>query len=208
MTWKSKQPSLKNSVKKLEMPTDGSWPWRPTLPCTRTNIPMQQELWFSSIGCPKDEEKPLPRLGSPSLKMNTSQTLTRTGPRSGKPSRLHSPPRMQQHRLELPSLCLIKTGRTPQDSISISPSSPSSLSALELLTTMPCHSTPRSWSNSSSAELSKPPPPWRSSTPKLLKSREGTAILPHSGEDPSHHMEEVAVTMTPTLWMWITSCYS
>ena len=165
MTWKSKQPSLKNSVKKLEMPTDGSWPWRPTLPCTRTNIPMQQELWFSSIGCPKDEEKPLPRLGSPSLKMNTSLKQTNPRPRSRKPSRLHLSLMMQQCKLELLSLHSIKTGKTLQDSTSTSSHSLFSPSAPESLITMPCWNgssadlTHKLWYNSLSQEQLKLLPP-------------------------------------------------
>ena len=34
------------------------------------NILTQQEPWFFSIECPKDKEKPLLRLGSPSSKTN------------------------------------------------------------------------------------------------------------------------------------------
>ena len=53
----------------------------------------------------------------------------------------------------------------------------------------------------------KPPPLWRNFTQRPLKSREGTATLCHSGEDLNHPMEEVAVTTTPMLWMWIASYY-
>ena len=38
---------------------------------------MKHEPWFSSTGCPRDEEKPLLRLGLPSSKMNTSLILTK-----------------------------------------------------------------------------------------------------------------------------------
>ena len=191
MTWKSKQPSLKSSVERPEMPTDGSWPWRPTLLCTRTNILMQQELWFSSIECPRNEEKPLPRLGSPSSKTNTSPKQINPGPRSRKPSRLHLPLMMQQHKLELLSLHSTKTRRTPLDLTNISPHSPFSLSTLELPITMPCQngssadSIHRLQHNSLSPEHLKPPPPWRNFTPKPLRSKGVTTALHHLGEDPN-----------------------
>ena len=46
MTWKLKQPCLKSLVEKLEMPTDGSWSWRPISPSMKINILTQQESWF------------------------------------------------------------------------------------------------------------------------------------------------------------------
>ena len=121
MIWKLKQPSLKSSVEKPEMPTDGSWAWRPISPSMRTNILTQQELWFSSTECPRNEEKPLLKLGSPSLKTNTSLMQTRPEPRLRKPSRPHSPPMTQQCKLELPLLHSTKTRRTPQDLTNTSP---------------------------------------------------------------------------------------
>ena len=139
---------------------------------------------------------------------------TKPGPRSRKPSKPHSPPIMQQCKLELPSLCSTKTGKTPQDSTNTSPPSPSSLSVPESLITIPYQngssedSTHKLWYNSLSQEQSKPPPLWRNFTQRPLKLREVTTVLHHSGEDPNHSMEEVAIIMTPMLWMWITSCYS
>ena len=139
---------------------------------------------------------------------------TRPGPRSKKPSRLHSPPMMQQCKLELPSLCLTKTRRIPQDSTNTSPPSSSSLSILESPTTMPYWNsfskdlTHKLWYNSLSWEQSKPPPLWRNFTQKLLRSMKDIAASHHSGEDLNHPMEEVAITMTPMLWTWITSHYS
>ena len=109
MIWKLKQPSLKSSVEKPEMPTDGSW--RPISPSMRINIQTQQEPWFSSIGCPRNEEKPLLKLGLPSLKMNALLMQTRPGPRSRKPSKLHLPPMTQQCKLKLPLLCSTRTGK-------------------------------------------------------------------------------------------------
>ena len=195
------------------MPTDGSWPWRPISPSMRTNILTQQGPWFSSIECPKGKGKPLLKLGSPSLKTNTSLMQTRPGSRSRKPSKLHSPPMMQQHKLELPLLHSTKTRRTTQDLTNTSPPSPSSLSILGSPTTMPCQngsskdSTCKLQYNSLSWKQSKPPPLWRNFTQKPLRSREVTATLHHSREDLSHPMEEVAVTTIPMLWTWIASYY-
>ena len=152
------------------MLTDGSWPWRPISPSTKTNTPMQQESWFSSTECPRNKEKPLPRLGSPSLKTNTLLMQTRPGPRSRKLSRPHSPPMMQQHKLESPSLHSTKTRRTPQDLTNTSPPSLSSLSVLGSPTTMPYqnssskNSTCKLQYNSLSWKQSKPPPLWRNFT--------------------------------------------
>ena len=180
----------------------------------RTNIPTQQEPWFSSTECPRDEEKPLLRLGLPSSKTNTSLMQTRPRPRSRKPSRPHSPPMMQQHKLELPLLHSTKTKRIPQDLTNISPPSPFSPSILESLTTTPCQSgsskdlTCKLQYNSLFWEQSKPLPLWRNFTQRPLRSREVTTILHHSGEDPNHSMEEVAIIMTPMLWTWIASHYS
>ena len=163
------------------------------------------KLWISSIGCPKDKEMPLPTLGSPNLEMNISLMLTRTGPRSRKPLRQHSPPMMQQHRFESPSPHLIKTRRSPWDSTNISPSSLFFLFTPESLTITSCWngsfvaSTSRSLSNSLSMEPSKPPPTWRNSIPRPQRSKGVTAVLPPSGEDLSHCMEEVTVITTPTL---------
>ena len=136
--WTLKLPSLKNSAEKPEMPKDGSWPWWSTSSFMWTSSPMKCELWFSSIGCPKDEEKPLLRLGSPSSKMNMLLMLTRTGPRSRKPSKLHLPPMSQQCRLKLLLPRSIKTGRIPQDLTSTSSSSPSSSSTPESMTITSC----------------------------------------------------------------------
>ena len=179
----------------------------------RINILTQQELWFFSIECPKDEKKPLPKLGSPSSKMNTLWMQTRPRPRSRKPSKPHSPSMMQQHKLKLPSLHSTKIGRTPQDSTSTSPPSPSSQSTLESPTTTPCQnssskdSTHKLWYNSHSQEQSKPPPLWRNSTQRPSRSREVITASHHSGEDLNHPMEEVVVTTIPMLWMWIASYY-
>ena len=214
MMWKSRPLSLKSLAEKPEIPTDDSWPWRPTLPFMQTNMPMKHKPWFSSIGYPKNKEKPLPRLGSPSLKTNMLQTQTRPGPRSRKPLKLHSPPMTQQCKCELPLLHLTKTGRTPQDLTNISPYSSSSLSTPKSLTTTPCQngffaaSTYRSQYSLLFLKQSKPPPPWRNFTPKPLRSKEATTASPHLGEDPNHSMEEVVVTTTPMLWTWITLCYS
>ena len=172
---------------------------------------MQQEPWFFSIGCPKDKKKPLLRLGSPSSKMNTLQMQTRSGPRSRKFSKPHLPPMIQQCKPELLSLHSTKTGRTPWDLTNTSPPSPSSQSALESLTTMPYQSgsfkdlTCKSQYNSFSQEQLKPPPLWRNFTQRHPRLRGVTAILHHSGEDLSHPMEEVVITTTPMLWMWIAS---
>ena len=120
---------------------------------------------------------------------------------------------MQQHKLKSLLLCLTKTGRTPQNLTSTSPHSPFSLSVLESLTIMPCQNdsftglTYKLQYNSLSQGQSKVPPPWRNSTPRPPRSKEATATWHHSGEDPKHPMEEVAVTMTPMLWMWIISHY-
>ena len=147
------------------MPIDGSWPWRPTLPYMRINILMQQKPWFSSIGCPRNKEIPLPRLGSPSPKTNILLKQINPGPRSRKPSRPHLPLIMQQHKLELLSLHSIKTRKTPQDSTSTSPHSPFSLSTLESPITMPCWNgssvdlTHKLQYNSLSQEQSKLLPP-------------------------------------------------
>ena len=211
--WTSKPPFLKNSAKKLKIPTDGSWPWRSTLLFTWASFLMKHEPWFSSIGCPKAEEKPLPRLGSPSLKTNISLKQTRIGPKSRKPSKQHLPPIIHQHRLKLPLPCLTKIRGTHLDSTNTSSPCPSSSFTPESLTIMPCWShssmflTPRSPYNSLSAELLRPPPPWRSFTLRPQRLKRVTTTLPPSGEDPSHHMEEVAVTMTPTLWAWIALSY-
>ena len=134
--------------------------------------------------------------------MNTSLMQTRPGPRSRKPSRPHSPPMMQQCKLESPSLHSIKTRRIPQDSTNTSPPSPSSASILESLTTMHCQngsfkdSTCKLWYNSLSGEQLKP-----------LRPREVTDVLHHLGEDLNHPMEEAIVTMTLMLWTWIASHY-
>ena len=195
------------------MPTDGSWLWRPISPSMRTNILTQQGPWFSSTECPRDEEKPLLKLGSPSSKTSVLLMQTRPGPRSRKPLRPHSPPMTQQHKLKSPSLHSTKTGRTPQDSTNTSPPSLSSLSNSESLTTMPCWNgfskdlTCKLQYNSPSQEESKPPPLWRNFTQRPPRSKEVTAALHHSGEDPNHPMEEVAITTTPMLWTWITSHY-
>ena len=189
------------------MPTDGSWLWRPISPSMRINIQTQQEPWFSSIGCPRNKERPLPKLGSPSLKTNASLMQTRPGPRSRKPSKLHSLPMTQQHKLELPLLCSTKTGRLPQDLTNTSPPSSSSLSAPESLTTIPCRNDSskdlicKLQYNSLSQGQSKPLPLWRNFTQRPPRLREVTAASHHSGEDLNHPMEEVAVTMTPMLWM-------
>ena len=141
---------------------------------------------------------------------------TRLGPRSRKPSKPHSPPTTQQHKLELPLLCSIKTGRTPQDLIntsSSSSSSSSSLSVLESSTTMPCQngssedSTCKLQYNSLSWEQSRPPPLWRSFIQRPPRSRKVTTTLHYLEEDPNHPMKEVVITMTQMLWTWITSCY-
>ena len=156
-------------------------------------MPMKCKSWFSSTGCPKDKEKPLPRLGSSSSKMNASQMQTRPGPRSRKHSRLHSPPTMQQYKLELPLLHLTKTGRTPQNLTSTS-HSPFSLFALASLTIMLCQNdssialTHRLWYSLLSQEQSKPP-----------RSKKATAASPYSGEGPNHPMEEVVTIMIPML---------
>ena len=195
------------------MPIDGSWPWRPISSSMKTNILTQQELWFSSTECPRNKEKPLLRLGSPSSKTNASLMQTRPGSRSRKPSKLHSPPMIQQHKLELPLLCSTKTGRIPQDSTNTSSSSPSSPSILESLTTTPCWNgssedlTHKLWYNSLSWEQLKPPPLWRNFIQRPPRLKEVTAVSHHSGGDLSDPMEEVTFTMTPMLWMWITSCY-
>ena len=47
------------------------------------------------------------------LKDECSLMQTRPGPRLKKPSRPYSPPVMQQHKIESPSLHSIKTGKTP-----------------------------------------------------------------------------------------------
>ena len=184
------------------MPTDGLWPWRPTSPCMRRSIPIQQESWFFSTGCPKGKEKPLLRLGSSSLKMNMLQMQTRPGPRSRKHSKPHSPPMTQQCKLESLLLHSTKTGRTPQDLTNTSPSSSSSQSAQESPTTTLYwngsseDSTHKSWYNSLSWKQLKPP-----------RSRKVIATLHHSGEDLSHPLKEVVITTIPMLWTWITSCY-
>ena len=179
----------------------------------RINIPTQQELWFFSTECPRDEEKPLLKLGSPSLKMNALQTQIRLGPRSRKPSKPHSPPMMQQCRLKSPLLHSTKTRRTPQDSTSTSLPSSSSQSALKSPTTMSCEngsskdSTHKLWYNSLSQEQLQPSPLWRNFTQKPPRLREVTAVLHHSREDLNHPLEEAVVTMTPMLWTWIASHY-
>ena len=167
---------------------------------------MKHKLWFSSIGCSRDKEKPLLRLDSLSLKTNMYPMLMKTRLRSRKSSRQHSPSMMQWCRLELPLPCLIKTRRTPQDSINIFSPSPSSLSTPESLTLMLCWSgssitsTPRSLSKLLSVELPGPLPPWRNSTPRPQKSKGVIAASPPSGGDLSHCMEEVAITITPIPW--------
>ena len=156
-------------------------------------------------------EKPLSKLGSPSLKTNALLMQTRPGPRSRKPSRPHSPPMTQQRKPKLPLLYSTKTRRTPQNLTNISSLSSSSLSILESPTTMPCwsgfskDSTHKLWYNSLSWEQSKTSPLWKNFTQRLPKSKEVTATLHHSGEDPNHPMEEVVVTMIPMLWTWIAS---
>ena len=63
--------------------------------------------------------------------------------------------------------------------------------------------THKLWYNSLSQEQSKPPPLWRNFTQRPLRSREATAASHHSEEDLNHPMEEVAITTTPMVWMWI-----
>ena len=96
----------------------------------------------------RDEEKPLPKLGSPSSRTNALLMQTSPGPRSRKASRLHSPLMMQQHKLKLSLLHLTKTGRTPQVLTNISPPSPSSPSIPKSPTIMPCQ-------NGSSEDLTR-----------------------------------------------------
>ena len=163
---------------------------------------MKCKLWFSSIGCLKDEEKPLPRLGLPSLRTNVSQTQTRPGPKSRKPSRLHLPPIIQQHKLKLLLPHSTRTRRTLWNLTNTSSHSSSSLSTLKSLTTMLCWnsssmaSTHRLWYSLLSLEQSKPP-----------RLKKATAASPHLGEGSNHPIEEVVTTMIPMLWMWIASHY-
>ena len=134
-------------------------------------------------------------------------------PRSRKPSRLHSPSIMQQCKLELPLLCLTKTQSIPWDLTNTSPHFSSSLSTPESLTSTLCWnasftaSTHRLQYSLLSQKQSRPPPLWRNFTPKPPRSKEATAALPYSEEDPNYLMEEVVITTTPMLWMWITLHY-
>ena len=156
---------------------------------------------------------------TPPLSLSAQQVLTLAclplvvGTRSRKPSKLHSSPMTQQRKLELLSLHSTKTSRSPQDLTNTSPPSSSSQSAQESLTTTlywngsSKDSTHKSWYNSLSWEQSRPPPLWRNFTQKPLRSREIITTLHHSGEDLSHPMEEVVITMTPMLWTWIASHY-
>ena len=121
-------------------------------------------------------------------------------------------PMMQQCKLESLLLHSIKTWKTPQDSTNTSPS-PFSQSTLESLTIMPYQngssedSTHRLWCNSLSQEQSRPPPLWRNFTQRPPRLREVTSTSHCSEEDPNHPMEEVVITTTPMLWMWIASHY-
>ena len=176
-----------------------------TSPYLRINIPMQQELWFSSTECPRDEEKPLLRLGSLSSKTNISPMQTRLGPRSRKPSKQHLSSMTQPHKLESPLLHSTRTRRTPQDLTSTSPPSPSSQSAPESPTTMLYRSgsfedlTHKLQYNSLSWEQSKSPPLWRNFTQRPPRSEKVTATSHHLEEDPSHPMEKVVITTNPML---------
>ena len=141
------------------------------------------------------------------------QTQTKSEPRSKRPSKLHSPLMMQQHKLKSLMLHSTKTGRTLQDLINTSSHSPSAPFTPESLITMPYQNsssmdlTHKLWYNSLSQKQSKPLPPWRNFTPKLPRLKEVIAVLHYSGKDPNYPMEEVVITMTTMLWMCIALYY-